>query len=557
MATGDRDFWAFYALASLTDTRDLVLIDQRGTGLSGAIDCPDLQNGWNSVEELRTDIRRCGRSLGGDADRYGTGDIALDIEAVRKALGYDRINYFGGSYGSVVEQAYASRFADHLRSMVLDAGLPVDDPDHRFPWGLDVPDTYVRDVVLMCQRAPSCAAEHHDPASLFDALARRLDRHPVSGWGRDAFGNRRHVTIDQFGLALIAGAGALNQGEIAAATVALLAHDDEAPLLRLGAESIFWPGDAGDPRFFSAGANWATWCTDQSFGFDRTAPRAVRQQQFEASWAALPADAVTPFTKDAWRAYWWPGVCVDWPSPDRYVPALKAGPKIDVPVMVIEGDLDSVVPNASSDRMATKFAEPVIVRLKGGGHINVGWSPGCAQVLTDHFIRTRSAGDMSCADDPMPVLQAADRFPRTAHGALEATPRAGDESTARDRRAAWSTVKTVLDAWLRSFRTPDAIADGAGLRGGWFHYDFSGQAGAVMTIHRCRFVRDVAVVGRSFFSFDFANPELRAHVRIHGEGTADGELSITSAYWFDTRFGPFRIDGQIGGRHVALTMPGN
>ena len=50
MATGDRDFWAFYALASLTDTRDLVLIDQRGTGLSGAIDCPDLQNGWNSVE---------------------------------------------------------------------------------------------------------------------------------------------------------------------------------------------------------------------------------------------------------------------------------------------------------------------------------------------------------------------------------------------------------------------------------------------------------------------------------------------------------------------------
>ena len=81
------------------------MIDQRGTGLSGAIDCPDLQNGWNSVEELRTDIRRCGRSLGGDADRYGTGDIALDVEAVRKALGYDRINYFGGSYGSVVEQA--------------------------------------------------------------------------------------------------------------------------------------------------------------------------------------------------------------------------------------------------------------------------------------------------------------------------------------------------------------------------------------------------------------------------------------------------------------------
>jgi pimeloyl-ACP methyl ester carboxylesterase len=556
--TASRDFWGFYALASLNDIRDLVLIDQRGTGASGAIVCPDLQNGWNSVEELRRAVRRCGTSLGDDADRYGTGDIALDIEAVRKALGYNQINYVGGSYGTVNEQAYASRFPGHVRAMVLDAGLPVTDPSFAPAWGLDIPGGFVRSVVLACQRAPSCAAEHPDPASLFEALAARLESDPVSGRGRDAFGDLRRVTIDQTALAVVVGAGPLNQGEIAAATVALLDHDDEAPLLRLGAESLFWPGEGGDPREFSAGANWATWCNDVDFVFDRTASRSVRRQQYANARDALPDDTFAPFTIEAWEGFWWPDVCAEWPSPDRFVPAVPSGPSIDVPVLVLEGDLDTVVPSATSDRMAALFADPVIVELEGGGHTNLGWSPLCGQVLADRFIRTLAVGNTSCAETPIPVVQAASRFPKTANGALEATARAGDESTARDRRAAWSAVQTVLDAWLRSFRTPVPIADGAGLRGGWFHYDFENLGDrAELILHDARFVKDVAVRGRTTFSYDFENPRVRARVFIHGGGTGDGELRITSRYWFDTQFGAFRIIGEIGGRHVELRMPGN
>jgi pimeloyl-ACP methyl ester carboxylesterase len=555
--TGSRDFWGFYSLASLNDTRDLVLIDQRGTGLSGAILCPDLQNGWNSAAELRRANGRCGRTLGEDADRYGTGDIALDIEAVRRALGYNRINYVAGSYGAVVEQAYATRFPGHVRAMVIDAGLPAPDPQHRFNWGMDSAAAFVSTVVLACQRAPACTAEHPDPEALFDALAARLATDPVSGRANDAFGNPRHITVDQTVLAWIVSWGGLNQGEVAAAADALLEHGDEAPLLRLGAESYFWPGDSGDPRFYSAGANSATWCNDMSLGFDRTAPAAVRRAQFEASWAGLPSDAFAPFTKDGWRGYWWPDACTTWPSPDRYVPAVPAGPPIDVPVLLIEGDLDFVVPMASSDRVATLFADPVTVKLEGGGHINLGWSPVCAQVLADRYIRTLRVGDTSCAQEPLPVFQAVDRFPKTSHAALQANPRPGDDSTARDRRAAWSAVKTVLDSWFRSFRTPVPIADGAGLRGGWFHYDFSGAEQAVLQMHHARFVQDIAVRGRTTFSFNFDDPRLLAHVFIHGRGTAKGELRISSRYWFDTFFGPFLIRGQIGGREVLLRMPGN
>jgi hypothetical protein len=366
------------------------------------------------------------------------------------------------------------------------------------------------------------------------------------------------VTIDQTALAVVVGAGPLNQGEIAAATVALLDHDDEAPLLRLGAESLFWPGEGGDPREFSAGANWATWCNDVDFVFDRTASRSVRRQQYANARDALPDDTFAPFTIEAWEGFWWPDVCAEWPSPDRFVPAVPSGPSIDVPVLVLEGDLDTVVPSATSDRMAALFADPVIVELEGGGHTNLGWSPLCGQVLADRFIRTLAVGNTSCAETPIPVVQAASRFPKTANGALEATARAGDESTARDRRAAWSAVQTVLDAWLRSFRTPVPIADGAGLRGGWFHYDFENLGDrAELILHDARFVKDVAVRGRTTFSYDFENPRVRARVFIHGGGTGDGELRITSRYWFDTQFGAFRIIGEIGGRHVELRMPGN
>lgn len=162
------------------------------------------------------------------------------------------------------------------------------------------------------------------------------------------------------------------------------------------------------------------------------------------------------------------------------------------------------------------------------------------------------------ADTPSVVLQAQALFPRTADDALEATPRVGDESRMRHREIAWSTVQTVLDAWLRSFRQPAPVADGAGLRGGWFHVDYVRfDDHAAIALHDARFVRDVAVRGRSTLSYDFERPRLRATVQIHGAGTPDGTLRIVGRYWFDTFFGELRVSGEIGDRHIEVSVPGN
>ena len=113
---------------------DLVLIDPRGTGRSGAINCPDLQNGFRNYPAFQTAVESCGRQLGAAADRYGSGDVALDVEDVRKALGYDQIDYYGFSYGPVPEQGYAARFPQHVHA--LDAGLVASDGGQFFYWGL-------------------------------------------------------------------------------------------------------------------------------------------------------------------------------------------------------------------------------------------------------------------------------------------------------------------------------------------------------------------------------------------------------------------------------------
>ena len=79
-----------FQFGPLTDQRDLLLVDNRGTGASAAIVCPALQAGAHARGRAAfvAATGECGTQLGEDADRYGSGDVALDLEDVRKALGY-------------------------------------------------------------------------------------------------------------------------------------------------------------------------------------------------------------------------------------------------------------------------------------------------------------------------------------------------------------------------------------------------------------------------------------------------------------------------------------
>ena len=161
-------------LAPLLGDHDLLAIDHRGIGSSAAIDCPALQH----VKGNQLDAARaCGASLGAAAYRYGSGDVADDIDDVRAALGIDKLDYYGVSYGAVDVRAYAYRHAAHLRSAILDSpDFSSDDAFFR-----TLPGAMAKIAARVCLRSPACSAGEKQPAQRLAALVARLRAKPVTG----------------------------------------------------------------------------------------------------------------------------------------------------------------------------------------------------------------------------------------------------------------------------------------------------------------------------------------------------------------------------------------
>jgi pimeloyl-ACP methyl ester carboxylesterase len=120
------------AFALIHRDRDIVLVDQRGTGGSNALDCPRTRRGRHADTgpptraQIVAATEQCLRLLRKHAQvRYYTTDLAVgDLNRVRVALGYRKINLYGSSYGTVVAQEYLRRFPHDVRTMILDAVVP-------------------------------------------------------------------------------------------------------------------------------------------------------------------------------------------------------------------------------------------------------------------------------------------------------------------------------------------------------------------------------------------------------------------------------------------------
>ena len=558
----------------LLDRRDLLVIDDRGTGASGAIDCPALQH---LAGDLSSAVRACGAQLGAASSRYGSGDVADDLDAVRAALGIDQIVYYGGSFGAHNARAYAFRHPDHLQSAVLDS--PWLSPDYTFQ--ASHARFYARVQATVCRRSPSCLHANRRPESTLAWLAKRLRRSPVDGVGFDATGAPHTLHVDESSIfdvlsANLSNAPAfLSQGELTAAATAL-ARGDAVPLLRLAAESP-QSRDSGPPGFLSMGASVADFCSNGRFAYDVDAPEATRRAQLEAAAAALPRNAFAPFSAAAWLAAnerlpkgvpggfpsdW----CVPWPAPVRPDPPFPPDqPFFRAPALILNSDLDVVSLDAARAALPL-FPHGRLVVVANAGHETALWSP-CAAGIVRTFIATRATGDTRCAADvdaPFHTLGEAPssfvpyhgvgRFPVLAARAVPArTDRTGvNRATDHDRKVATVVASTVVDAFMRAQRSRGA--GGRGLRGGSYTVTTSATT-ITIDFDAVRFSEDVPVTGRA--TRDLTTNAIDAQVTVPRPGSRPPDALGFHGVLFTPSTPDGQVRGTIGGRRVALLVPMN
>jgi pimeloyl-ACP methyl ester carboxylesterase len=412
----------------------LVAFDNRGTGASGVLRCPGLQAPFTTDQQGAL-MTACAASLGSSRAFYGTDEHVEDTDAVRAALGLDKIALYGVSYGTKLATAYAYAHPARVERLVLDSVVPPDRDDAFNQTTLQaIPGAWAG----YCAGG-LCRAASADPGGDIVRLANRLGAKPLQGTVRRPNGSVRKVKILGVDFVNMVVQADLDPGlaaELPAVVKAALAGNTQ-PLLR--AFDLYLTGSTFAAEELSIGLLAATNCADGPHPWGPTTPVAQRSALVKSAFAALPPGAVGPFgpwTIQGGLA----DFCLTWPPPTG-AQWLGAGPLPDVPVMVVNGGFDMRTPVSGAKIVASRFRQATTIVVPGVGHSVLGADPTfCAfravrsWVLGEPFTTT-------CAR-PQPYVETVPAFPPAARK-LPATPAqtlAIATKTVHDAESIWFTL---------------------------------------------------------------------------------------------------------------------
>ena len=448
-STGSRyEYMGIYG--PLLRERGLLLVDNRGTGTSALIDCKSVQSysGATSGPEfpgvvascaraIERRYRRPGRPALHAADLFATVYATRDLAAVLRALRLGKVDLYGDSYGTYFVQSFISRYQRRLHSVVLDSSYPVRGLD---PWYASSGEVARQALDAVCARDAGCSAAAPGSATArLGAIVARLRQGPIGGVTRDSDGSRVRL---RFGIrALVdmvqdAASDPVIYRELDASVRAALAGDD-APLLRLVAQSKSYDHGASSADYYSNGLYFAVSCVDYPQLFSMQAPPAARRAQLAARLAAPPPGAFEPFSAPEWltmSAYSEPyRACLEWPRPRHdtsIVPAELTPLPASIPMLIVGGDLDSLTPLSDAKVFGPTLAErtrivtlPNTVHVTSQDYTTLTIGAECAQRVIRSFVRAPArlaTLDASCAGR-IPPLHTPGSFPLRLSDAAPAT----------------------------------------------------------------------------------------------------------------------------------------
>ena len=341
-------------LGRLGNRRDLVLVDQRGTGRSAPLACEDEAAASRPLADMldgarqQQVLRECRQALQklphGDLRLYTTTVAMQDLDAVRQALGAERINLVGGSYGTRAALEYMRQHPGRVRRAVLDGVAP---PDMALPAAMSADaQSALEQVLAGCEREPACAGRFPALRDRWQLLLRSLPRevelpHPMTGRTE-----RVTMTRDSV-LSLVR--GVLYQPALAAGLPAALFEASQGRFAPLSGLAAALMGRGGAAQI-AQGMHFSVICAEDG-------PRLGLSREAQA-----PDFGAT--TADLYRR-----VCADWPR--GAVPeAFYRMPQASGATMVLSGGADPVTPPRHGERAAQALgpqARHVVVAQAGHG----------------------------------------------------------------------------------------------------------------------------------------------------------------------------------------------
>jgi pimeloyl-ACP methyl ester carboxylesterase len=348
--------WVQGLPTELRDRFDLVTFDPRGIGASRPLVQCLSRDEQRAYQEGRLPPKRFGARCAERAPKallahLGTTDVIEDLERIRVALGDEKLNYLGYSYGTLIGALYADRYPDRVRAMVLDGAL---DPG-RSATDFAVDQVHALDAAVGafladCAGKPTCPLNEGrgGAAAAFARVFQRLQRSPLPA------GDGDRLTISEAGFALY---NALLLGERdgwpdLARALAAARDGDGAPLQEL-ASMVVGTSQAA----FSLDAHLAVTCADGRSA--ATDPGGL------AELTARVAGASQNWPPDQWAR---PAqVCAAWPvSPSRTpVPVTAAGAP---PILVIGSAGDAATPYVGAQALADQLESGVLLTVSGYKH---------------------------------------------------------------------------------------------------------------------------------------------------------------------------------------------
>ena len=371
-------------LNKIRKTRDIVMIDQRGTGASNKLACEsEVEEDLNQeidLDLIRTETEKCLAALQSDPRLYTTSIAMGDYDQVRQAMGYDKINIMGVSYGTRAAQVYLRMFPETVRSVTLDSVVPMQlalGQEHAH-----MLDLSVQNVLNDCAGDETCYTlfpnQAEDLAALFAQLREEPQQvtiiNPVSGEPQ-----KMRISADTLGVAL----RFLSYSSETQALIPLLVHEalTTGDLSRLASQAILVM--TGLHEMLAKGMELSVMCSEDFPVID------VSADYSDTLMGNLFLEIIDL-------------QCNVWPRGE--VPEDFHQPVVsDVPVLLMSGERDPVTPPHYATQAAETFSNSLNLVARGQAHSVM--KNTCLREITTAFIEkgTVEGLDISCVEKILPA----------------------------------------------------------------------------------------------------------------------------------------------------------